>query len=184
MSMKKILNRSCPRCGEPTLEERGEYVIPKPCACPLPPGPPDPPKRFHRSEVVIEGSSPSLSCSGIPVVIDPDYSAFIVRARIIAKQEGYALAVHGSTTRDLDLIAVPWTKEARTPQALTARIDFNTGWRRQRADGTRCEIGERVEPTAREHGRLVWIFMPEGFADPRFVDFSVIPPNSKLSRQP
>ena len=126
-------------------------------------------------------ASPSSSCSGIPVVIDPDYSAFIVRARIIAKQEGYALAIHGSTTRDLDLIAVPWTKEARSPQALTARIDFNTGWRRQRADGTRCEIGERVEPTAKEHGRLVWTFMPEGFADPRFVDFSVIPPNSKDS---
>ncbi len=124
------------------------------------------------------GGSAAAAGSGIPVVIDPDYSAFIVRARIIAKQEGYALAIHGSTTRDLDLIAVPWTKDARSPQALTARIDFNTGWRRQRSNGTKCDIGEKVDPTVREHGRLVWTFLPDGFADPRFVDFSVIPPNA------
>ena len=144
----------------------------------LPPQEPSPFRPEHRLPEMPPVASPSSPCSGIPVVLDPDYSAFIVRARIIAKQEGYALAIHGSTTRDLDLIAVPWTTAARSPQALTTRIDFNTGWRRQRADGTRCEIGEKVEPTVREHGRLVWTFMPEGFADPRFVDFSVIPPNT------
>lgn len=66
MAMKKTLKQSCPQCGEATFEERGEYVHPKRCACPPPPGPADPPVRYHRSEVVIEGSSPSSSCSRLP----------------------------------------------------------------------------------------------------------------------
>lgn len=36
----------------------------------------------------------------------------------IARSHGYALAVHGSLARDLDLIAVPWVEEAGEPQAV------------------------------------------------------------------
>ena len=36
----------------------------------------------------------------------------------IARSHGYALAVHGSLARDLDLIAVPWTEEAGEPKAI------------------------------------------------------------------
>lgn len=32
--------------------------------------------------------------------------------RVAARREGWALAVHGSMTRDLDLVAVPWTDTA------------------------------------------------------------------------
>lgn len=30
----------------------------------------------------------------------------------IARQHGYCLAIHGSVVTDLDLVAIPWTKEA------------------------------------------------------------------------
>ena len=30
----------------------------------------------------------------------------------IARKHGYALAIHGTVTTDLDLIAIPWTDEA------------------------------------------------------------------------
>lgn len=30
----------------------------------------------------------------------------------IARKHGYALCIHGSVTRDLDIVAVPWTNEA------------------------------------------------------------------------
>lgn len=36
----------------------------------------------------------------------------ICRVRELAKQVGYAIGVHGTLERDIDLIAVPWTDEA------------------------------------------------------------------------
>lgn len=136
-----------------------------------------------------ETTKHSGSDATIPMVIDPDYSAFIVKARLVAKSEGYAIAIHGSTTRDLDLIAVPWIATPRLPAALACQIAFNTGWLIQKSDGTRAGIGERVEPAIREHGRMVWTFLPPSadptspdWPDPRFVDFSVIPPNAEAGQ--
>lgn len=115
-------------------------------------------------------------------VVDPDYARFLTKARIIARQEGYAIAIHGSLTRDFDVIAVPWTAEASSPKALVCRISFNTGWYAQRHDGGRAKIGEGVEPAIKEHGRMVWSllspnvgFTTEGPPDPRWIDFSVMP---------
>ena len=49
-----------------------------------------------------------------------------------ARSHGYALAVHGSRRRDLDLIAVPWTEKARDADtlraALAATTKDHTGW--------------------------------------------------------
>ena len=36
----------------------------------------------------------------------------------IARSHGYALAVHGSLARDLDIIAIPWVEDAGEPQAI------------------------------------------------------------------
>ncbi len=36
----------------------------------------------------------------------------------IARDYGYALAVHGSLARDLDLIAIPWVEDAWEPQQV------------------------------------------------------------------
>lgn len=45
----------------------------------------------------------------------------------IAREHGYALAVHGSLSRDLDMIAVPWTENAVDPSALIDAIERCTG---------------------------------------------------------
>ncbi len=52
--------------------------------------------------------------------------------RDAARANGYALAVHGSLSRDLDLIAVPWTDEAAPltdiVAALAEATKKATGW--------------------------------------------------------
>lgn len=42
--------------------------------------------------------------------------------QLAARGCGYALAVHGSKARDIDLIAVPWTTHCDTPELLVQRL--------------------------------------------------------------
>lgn len=42
--------------------------------------------------------------------------------RKLAREVGYAIGVHGSLERDLDLIAVPWVEEAVYPLELAKHI--------------------------------------------------------------
>lgn len=42
--------------------------------------------------------------------------------RALAKEKGYAVGVHGTLERDLDLIAAPWTDTACPPQELAEHI--------------------------------------------------------------
>lgn len=83
-----------------------------------------------------------------PVHYTPDAEAFARAARAaeidillrrvlpqlrgVARVCGYALAVHGSLERDLDLIAVPWTDKASPPdelvQSLARTCRAATGW--------------------------------------------------------
>jgi len=41
---------------------------------------------------------------------------------LAARGCGYALAVHGSRRRDIDIIAVPWTDHADSAELLVARL--------------------------------------------------------------
>lgn len=50
------------------------------------------------------------------------YESIIPSIRETAKQCGYAIGVHGSMRRDLDLIAAPWTDEHSSPDALAKAI--------------------------------------------------------------
>lgn len=97
-------------------------------------------------------------------VIDPDYARVFTQARAIAWQEGYAIMMHGSFTRDLDLLAVPWTDAACEPEHLVRRIEA----------ATKLKNISR-EPSKKPHGRLAWTLMFPTFGDPRFVDFGVMP---------
>ncbi|MDR7331727.1 hypothetical protein [Roseateles asaccharophilus] len=64
-----------------------------------------------------------------------------------ARELGYALALHGSLQRDLDLIAVPWTDAAVEPLTLVKAL---------------CECfdvapnHDLTKPEAKPHGRLGW----------------------------
>jgi hypothetical protein len=41
----------------------------------------------------------------------------------VARRCAYAIAAHGSMTRDLDLIAMPWVEHALKPETLVMRIE-------------------------------------------------------------
>lgn len=96
-------------------------------------------------------------------VVDPDYARVFTMSRCLAWQEGYAMMMHGSFTRDLDLLAVPWQEKVCKPEHLIVRI----------VDACDLKI-VGGEPTLKPHGRLVWTLMFNSFNDPRFIDIGVI----------
>jgi len=94
-------------------------------------------------------------------IIDPDYARVFTHARIIAWQFGYACLAHGSFSRDLDLLLVPWTDNAAVPiDALITRIADVAGLKLQ------------GEPSEKPHGRKAWTLLFPEFNDPRWVDIS------------
>lgn len=97
-------------------------------------------------------------------IIDPDYARIYTIARLLAWQEGYMLAMHGSFTRDLDLIAVPWTEKACEGDHLVRRIL-----------AANENLYEQGEPGIKPHGRKSYTLMFKKFGDPRFVDLSITP---------
>lgn len=82
-----------------------------------------------------------------------------------ARQHGYALAVHGSFIRDLDVIAVPWTEDAADPATLAAALAEDIGGHLSVND-----------PERKPHGRLAWAIRTASHA---YLDLSVIPPQPK-----
>ena len=110
-------------------------------------------------------------------IIDPDYARVFSVARCIAWSEGYALLMHGSFTRDLDLLAVPWTDRATDAEHLVRRIVLAL-------DDLRLLVKDpnvTSQATEKPHGRLAWTLVFKTFGDPRFVDLSVMPRNSTPS---
>ena len=99
----------------------------------------------------------------------------------VARECGYALGVHGSMHRDLDLIAVPWVEEAKSAdeliEALREACDgeiIPSGTKGGRWDAVRGEFVEATvnNPDHKPHGRLAWnIHLEFG----PFIDISVMP---------
>jgi len=100
--------------------------------------------------------------------------------RRAAKDAGYALTVHGSLNRDIDLVAIPWGEFCHgdadslvislcgAVRGVTGRCNFMSG---RDQDGS----GSIVDWTAKPHGRkaatlLVWV--GENSAN---LDLSVMP---------
>lgn len=111
----------------------------------------------------------------------------------IARKHGYALAIHGSVTTDLDLIAVPWTNEAIGPielkNALMSHIgavDYEGLTRRQfpenpelvqqilNSENARTDRDPKDADGAsiKPHGRRAWNLYLDAGAK---VDLSVMP---------
>lgn len=64
-----------------------------------------------------------------------------------ARRHGYALALHGSLQRDLDVIAIPWVENVSAPIDLVRSLGkiFN------------IEPNHPIDkPAQRPHGRLSW----------------------------
>lgn len=99
-------------------------------------------------------------------IIDPDYARIFTKARILAWQYGYALVMHGSFTRDLDLLLVPWEDRAFNG-AVTPIVNMLA---------EQCGLTIREgDPTSKPHGRTCWSLHLPGFGEPRWVDLSVMP---------
>lgn len=86
-------------------------------------------------------------------------------ARNVARNQGYAVAVHGSGIRDLDLLAVPWIEDtAISPLMLAESI----------AEALPGVLHRKS--VKKPHGRLAFTIVPRylwGF-DTWYIDLSVM----------
>lgn len=101
--------------------------------------------------------------------------------RIIARQGGYAVAVHGSLARDIDVVAIPWTEDAVPADALAEALISEI----ERVNGVALVLNNRQadindftqrNPQPRPHGRLAWAIHLGGGP---YIDLSVIAPRGE-----
>lgn len=86
----------------------------------------------------------------------------------VGQRHGYAMGLHGSMVRDLDVIAVPWTEDAAPESVLIDDLLEQIG-------GFAAEIiatDPRFVPTEKPHGRRAWTLLLDAGA---FIDLSVMP---------
>jgi hypothetical protein len=89
----------------------------------------------------------------------------------VARQLGYTLAVHGSLTRDLDLIAVPWVEEAAPANDLAFALIKASGGFLVERPASETHAGVR-DPMQKPHNRLAWSIHLGGGP---YIDLSVMP---------
>jgi hypothetical protein len=96
------------------------------------------------------------------MILDPDYARIFTQARIVAWQYGFACLAHGSFTRDLDLLLVPWADRSLPDVDLVVK----------RIAGV---AGLQVQgpPSEKPHGRRAWTLLLPGFGEVRWVIFAV-----------
>lgn len=100
-------------------------------------------------------------------IIDPDYARIYSKVRCTAWVYGYAAMMHGSFTRDLDLLLVPWTDSVSPALEQKHLITLICD---------RCDLRENGhQPSVKPHGRTVYTLMFQTFGDPRFIDIGFMP---------
>lgn len=100
-------------------------------------------------------------------MIAPWYVMAYTQLDRIAMRHGYALALHGSMARDLDLIAVPWTDDADDPETLIMAFNKFIIYK------AHVEIKGKFHATKKPHGRLAYS-LSIGY-DGHYLDVSVMP---------
>jgi len=99
------------------------------------------------------------------------YEVLIAALRHVAYRCGYAIAVHGSLERDIDLIACPWRDSAPGADHLVGMlkkaIEAIIGVARERE----CDPNPRHMPC----GRLAWSFYLTHEDTGPYIDLSVMP---------
>lgn len=86
--------------------------------------------------------------------------------RTCARNQGYALAVHGSLLRDIDLLAAPWTPEAKSPRQLKDEL---AKLLRSLNRGKGVSASRRA--TRKPHGRAAYTIYFGG----TYIDLSIMP---------
>ena len=91
----------------------------------------------------------------------PMYAAMYPELAKVARDCGYALAVHGSVARDFDLSCVPWVDHPSDPYKVVSKMREVFA------------LNVTGEPETRQHGREVWT-LTIGFGE-CFLDLSFMP---------
>lgn len=93
-----------------------------------------------------------------------------------ARELGYALALHGSVARDIDLVAIPWTDEAVGARELAEALQAVAKRMHGIASMDPAEQDDYYHregcPGGRAHGRRVWCYYLGGGP---YLDLSVMP---------
>lgn len=117
------------------------------------------PLKHHNGGLSTDGADPKLVKALARRIIRP------LRER--AKLCGWALAVHGSLARDIDLVAVPWTDRALTEDQLAGSL--------KQVLAKMYPIELEIAPGAgqpKPHGRLCWSWWIRPWT---YVDLSIFP---------
>lgn len=94
----------------------------------------------------------------------------------IARRFGYALAIHGSMTRDMDLIAVPWVEDHKDP--LDMIYAFRKHLRGVFHKVCMDDWYPDASPTEKPHGRKAYsIHLTEEGCYGPYLDISIMPSN-------
>jgi len=90
----------------------------------------------------------------------PVYVALYPALAEIAREHGFALAIHGSIVRDFDLIAIPWVESPSHPDKVVEAMT------------TKFAIRTTGEPDTVQHGRrryTLQVSFGECFCDLQFM---------------
>lgn len=94
--------------------------------------------------------------------------------RRAAKEAGYALTVHGSLNRDIDLVAIAWVdSQVWTPDALAQSLAGAV-----RGVIGRCNLFDK-EWEQKPHGRIARTLLAWVGENTASIDLSVIPPHTE-----
>jgi hypothetical protein len=99
----------------------------------------------------------------------PMYCALYPQLAEIARKHGYAMAVHGTLGRDMDLICIPWLEQPSDPAAVVKEITSTFAIKR---------VGE---PDTTFHGRERWT-VSIAFGE-CFIDLSFMPRIALVAQQ-
>lgn len=111
------------------------------------------------------------------------YVAFYPMLQQIAKDHGYALAVHGSVHRDFDLIAVPWIESASAPLTLIRALKQAT--RAVTQNEQTDHLLPKCEPRPKPHGRVAYaLHVTNSGMYGGYFDVSVMPRVKKKRMKP
>jgi len=136
----------CGKCGRPFVEKPQRFYC-RQCAC-------------ERKQKVCQ------KCGGECFTPTHDWEEprlpDIDKIRALAKEIGYAIGVHGTLERDLDVIAAPWTEEA---------LKYN--WREVMDYIAKGMNGRVVETSWKPFGRRACTILVDGWY--KDIDLSVCP---------
>lgn len=85
-----------------------------------------------------------------PPNIAPAYVTLYPGLCEVARECGYALAIHGSLNTDMDCVAIAWTDQAVSRDKLLEKFDWYIG--------LVFPGSERSEAEQKPHGRIAWNF--------------------------